>query len=650
MRLKEIKIDRYGPLPPIHWHLNEGIQVVYGPNESGKTLIVEALLKMFVGEKVTLPKEMDRTSEKPEGYLLFDDSGSDIKLERGETLSEHLSIEHEDVKNIFVVRNTDLKIESEDLFYDRVTDRLTGSRTKDIQRITKKLREIGRLTEKLKISDKGEEHSKADSQLQKAKKLKEEIKNYIQKAEKNGIRDLETKKLELETKEAEQRKKINILKVKKLSNAFNIAQSKSKKLEIIPISEIQTLKKGLEETELDESKCLRLRRDEIFYRRLCYASIIGCAITLAALIFMGLIFNSNSLILGGALWIILPISLFLHHRTNCNLEDTELKLKSTTNKLKNLGLKAGSIKGVKKEIDEIEKRVKDLGAVLHQNIGILKDGLGIRSESAEKVLEMAKIELKKLQETQGLVKVTSYHKSELEKAERTHKEITEELNQLETSLNEHNNALQEFSRSLNEINFRGFLNIELDLIIENLEALQQLSKHLESFTIKIEEDANLSRIAIKIFEQLELEEGKKISKLFGVNSRASEIFRELTEGRYTKIDYDPEKKLFVTSPSGKILYPSKELSGSRGAVDQLYLAIRIALGYDILKEKKGFFILDDPFVFSDEDRENNELNLLRKLSEMGWQVLYFTAKRSTSKLISQITGNKTIELDRIPLE
>jgi len=161
-------------------------------------------------------------------------------------------------------------------------------------------------------------------------------------------------------------------------------------------------------------------------------------------------------------------------------------------------------------------------------------------------------------------------------------------------------------------------------MIENLESLQQLSRHLESFTQKIEEDANLSRVAIKIFEQMESEESRKISKLFGVNSKASEIFREVTDGRYTKIDYDHEnKEIFVERSIGSMFYPSKKLSGTRGTVDQIYLAIRIALGNDILKGETGFFILDDPFVFSDETRIKNQLNLLRKLSEIGWQILHF---------------------------
>ena len=75
-----------------------------------------------------------------------------------------------------------------------------------------------------------------------------------------------------------------------------------------------------------------------------------------------------------------------------------------------------------------------------------------------------------------------------------------------------------------------------------------------------------------------------------------------------------------------------QLSG--GAYDQLYLCIRISLGEKLLSGKKGFFILDDPFLKSDTRRLVNQINFLRDLAAHGWQVIFFTAKDEVKTVLA----------------
>ncbi len=77
----------------------------------------------------------------------------------------------------------------------------------------------------------------------------------------------------------------------------------------------------------------------------------------------------------------------------------------------------------------------------------------------------------------------------------------------------------------------------------------------------------------------------------------------------------------------------ENLSG--GTYDQLYFCIRIALGEKILYEHPGFFILDDPFIKSDPMRLNNQINMLRKISDYGWQILYFSSKKEIKEAFSE---------------
>ena len=78
---------------------------------------------------------------------------------------------------------------------------------------------------------------------------------------------------------------------------------------------------------------------------------------------------------------------------------------------------------------------------------------------------------------------------------------------------------------------------------------------------------------------------------------------------------------------------AEKLSG--GTYDQLYFSIRLALGEKLLKGKKGFFIMDDPFVKADLDRVQRQIEMLKKISKLGWQVIYFSAKKEIKDVLKE---------------
>jgi len=93
LRIKEIGIRRYGPLPDFIYRMGEGIQPVFGSNETGKTLFMDAVLKMMTGYHVGKDPSLDRVPETPEGYIVILDDGSEIKIESGKTLTEYLGLD-----------------------------------------------------------------------------------------------------------------------------------------------------------------------------------------------------------------------------------------------------------------------------------------------------------------------------------------------------------------------------------------------------------------------------------------------------------------------------------------------------------------------------------------------------------------------------
>ena len=190
------------------------------------------------------------------------------------------------------------------------------------------------------------------------------------------------------------------------------------------------------------------------------------------------------------------------------------------------------------------------------------------------------------------------------------------------------------------------LNRELDIEINNLDSLKQLIPLLDKFQCKINEDAQIARDSLKLFDMLEEEEKAKVSVLFKEGNLAAQLFSKITYGRYSDVEYDYENETIIVHRPTSETFPVEKLS--RGARDQLYLSIRVALGQLLLEGKNGFFIMDDAFVSSDDKRMKQQIDLLKTISEMGWQTVYFSAKKGTLDLLSHATKNKVITLKPLP--
>ena len=98
---------------------------------------------------------------------------------------------------------------------------------------------------------------------------------------------------------------------------------------------------------------------------------------------------------------------------------------------------------------------------------------------------------------------------------------------------------------------------------------------------------------------------------------------QITGGRYKEVqaDDDLNLKVFSKDKGDWVLANSDELS--RGTVDQLYLAARLALLDLIYCEAEPPLLLDDPFVKFDPQRRAQAVGLCKQIAE-GRQVLLFT--------------------------
>jgi len=193
VRLREFSITRYGPLKDTGRVELGDFNLLFGRNEEGKTLTIDALVKLLLGggAKIRDFERIDRVDESPEGYVILeDDEGNESKLPEKGNLTDLLGLTPSQCRNIFIIRNSDLSIATEADFYEDVTDRLTGLRTEDISRIEQALRELGRATETGRLSNTAKD-GKLKDRVEKAQKLLEEIKELSGEIQQVGFDGLE---------------------------------------------------------------------------------------------------------------------------------------------------------------------------------------------------------------------------------------------------------------------------------------------------------------------------------------------------------------------------------------------------------------------------------------------------------------------------
>ena len=105
---------------------------------------------------------------------------------------------------------------------------------------------------------------------------------------------------------------------------------------------------------------------------------------------------------------------------------------------------------------------------------------------------------------------------------------------------------------------------------------------------------------------------------------ASRIFSRLTRGQYTKIHLsDTQAK--VQQQNGQWM---EAFYLSKGALDQLYIAIRFAFIFQLAKKMKIPVLIDDGFVNFDRERLSIMIELIEELSRVT-QVFYFTTEVPT---------------------
>ncbi|MFQ5911201.1 MAG: ATP-binding protein, partial [Thermoplasmata archaeon] len=311
-----------------------------------------------------------------------------------------------------------------------------------------------------------------------------------------------------------------------------------------------------------------------------------------------------------------------------------------------IGLLSETIEDLSQEFEEATTERRTVSRALHEHFGILRDRLELEGEDHNEVFERASRTILEREKTIDPEAPSDFEEEEYNRVQAELSEVREELASLREELDMHRKFLHEVSEDLADLNFERFLGEPLDLVIRNFESLRLLVRALEEFTDSVEDRANECRQAVAVWHEIEEEEEQKVAELFGPDSNTSKIFAEITEGRYDAVEYDPTTRdLILRRPNGAKLPAT---SVSRGTCDQLYFAIRMALGHRVLGGEPGFFLLDEAFLSSDERRLANQIQFLSRLADSGWQVIYLTAKGEIERAIGDPWKRQIITMELLP--
>jgi DNA repair protein SbcC/Rad50 len=766
MNIAEYAIRRYGPLRDSGRVSPGGFTLFYGYNEYGKTLTIDALVKLLFGK--TARREftaIHRVDEVPDGYaVIHTDDGAEIKLPEQGTLLDAAGLSPSECSNIFIIRNSDLSIANERSFYERVTDRLTGLRTTYIEQCVRALQDLGNLTPTGLFRDTAETRLK--SRLESAAQLVPAIQQVRADAESSNLQEIEreyvaiTDRLRTIGSDIERLGEARLReKYEKGRDALDRLTAALESLETLrgfserdeqrwrdnerdieglrrrrdeAAGELETRRRELQEIaetvrnlerqwqgyetrkrELDETIRPLLREYEqrssfipqYESRRKFFGTGGLVSALLLAIAMIGALISSDGFFFGIAAFfcVLLLVSGGVYYYYIRRLAERAVEFNRLITAAARFGFDADSLPRIaekvqtfederqrererledgKRERDALQRRVDDLTKQvlpdIDKTIGSLREEIdALRRTSGEESLDSYRQLLRQKNEQKKNVDIqrsllgrdfpggadgneigfwrneidaihvysgraagVAYDENEYSRLTREDASLRGRLKAIAGERDRIAVGMKDVERKANEILQTGdeysYCNTLGDLV--------RLEGMLRSFIDSHETARAAVLAAIDVFGGIQREEEQKIGTLFGRDRPVSEFFNTITGGKYTEVVYDQDAGLIETVGADGSRLPAAALSG--GAYDQLYFCIRLALGEELLKGESGFFILDDPFIKSDEVRLRDQMQMLRHIAGRGWQILYFSAKTEVlAELNDDIAAGTALIID-----
>ena len=113
-----------------------------------------------------------------------------------------------------------------------------------------------------------------------------------------------------------------------------------------------------------------------------------------------------------------------------------------------------------------------------------------------------------------------------------------------------------------------------------------------------------------------------------LNAEISKWISLLTKGAYDSARLDKDGKLWILAEHKEVLPESL----SRGTLEQIYLALRLAAGSIFMREEEMPIFLDEAFAMYDDERLSETL---KALAQTGKQILIFTCQKREAEILQK---------------
>jgi len=687
LKIKNIKVNAYGNIENKDINLEEGINIIHGANESGKSTLLNYIISIFYG--ISRNKDGKALSDyekyKPwnsnefsgrisyklengEKYEIFRDfnkKNPKIYNDKLEDISDRFETDKKDGSKFFIeqmgidkqmylstVVSTQEEVRLDEKNQNMLIQKIanlagTGednvSYKKALIKLQEKIRdEIGtnktsqkpiNIIEKeiVEINNKIVETEKYRNRKYEIDAEKEQILSELKELEqqKQILQELQNSmKSEEETKNRleirEKNRKDNIAKINELTNQKNTINAESERVQSAK-NHLQDIIKGHKENiEKLNSEIEKIANEKEETQEKEKPSILFIVITVVlAIALICSIILIKNYIVSGILGVAL-IANIVFYVINKN--------KQKVNKAK-LREKINQEKQYKRE--KLENQKQQIIA----NVNTTEKELEKQEEEEKQVnseLSMLKGQIILLEKNNEKIteEIKQDNKAIKEESNKNKQQIIEKYKDKNINdllyINDYQNYISKIEETINNnrIRIKG-LEIEYNTIVPQLDEMVVLEEKREADKEKLaelREKESIINIAIENLMDAYEEMKTTITPKFTKN--LSESIQKISSNKYNKVTINDENGMIIENNRGEYV---EVIKLSTGTIDQLYLALRLSMIDELSKENLPI-ILDESFAYSDNNRLKNMLQYLT--SDLNnHQTIIFTCTDREQKML-----------------
>ena len=687
MKIKNIKVNAYGNIENKDINLEEGINIIHGANESGKSTLLNYIISIFYG--ISRNKDGKALSDyekyKPwnsnefsgrisykledgEKYEIFRDfnkKNPKIYNDKLEDISDRFETDKKDGSKFFIeqmgidkqmylstVVSTQEEVRLDEKNQNMLIQKISNlagtgednvSYKKELIKLQEKIRDeigtnktsqkpVNRIEKEIvEINNKIVETEKYRNRKYEIDAEKEQILSELKELEqqKQILQELQNSmKSEEETKNRleirEKNRKDNIAKINELTNQKNTINAESERVQSAK-NHLQDIIKGHKENiEKLNSEIEKIANEKEETQEKEKPSISFIVITaVLAIALICSIILIKNYIVSGILGVAI-IANIVFYVINKN--------KQKVNKAK-LREKINQEKQYKRE--KLENQKQQIIA----NVNTTEKELEKQEEEEKQVnseLSMLKGQIILLEKNNEKIteEIEQDNKAIKEESNKNKQQIIEKYKDKNINdllyINDYQNYISKIEETINNnrIRIKG-LEIEYNTIVPQLDEMVVLEEKREADKEKLaelREKESIINIAIENLMDAYEEMKTTITPKFTKN--LSESIQKISSNKYNKVTINDENGMIIENNRGEYV---EAIKLSTGTIDQLYLALRLSMIDELSKENLPI-ILDESFAYSDNNRLKNMLQYLT--SDLNnHQTIIFTCTDREQKML-----------------